>query len=33
MEIKNKLAKNLTSAGDKASYDNACKRLLANKVI
>jgi len=33
MEADNTLSKNITSAGDKASYDNACKRLLANKVI
>ncbi len=33
MEAENTLAKNLTSAGEKAAYDNACKRLLANKVI
>lgn len=33
MKIENTLSKNITSANDKASYDNACKRLLANKVI
>ena len=27
------LAKNITAAGDKAAYDAACKRLLANKII
>lgn len=33
MEAENTLAKNITAAGDKAAYDAACKRLLANKVI
>ena len=33
MEVENILAKNITVAGDKAAYDAACKRLLANKVI
>lgn len=33
MEIENTLAKNITVSGDKAAYDAACKRLLANKVI
>ena len=33
MELENTLSKNITSAGDKASYDNACKRLLGNKII
>ncbi len=33
MEIENTLAKNITAAGEKAAYDAACKRLLANKVI
>lgn len=33
MEIENTLAKNITAAGDKAAYDAACKRLLANKII
>ena len=33
MEIENILAKNITAAGEKAAYDAACKRLLANKVI
>lgn len=33
MEIENTLAKNITVAGDKAAYDAACKRLLANKTI
>ncbi len=33
MEIENTLAKNITAAGDKAAYDVACKRLLANKTI
>lgn len=33
MEVENTLAKNITAAGDKAAYDTACKRLLANKVI
>lgn len=33
MEIENTLAKNITAAGDKAAYDAACKRLLANKTI
>ena len=32
MEAENTLAKNITAAGDKASYDSACK-LLANKII
>lgn len=33
MEVENILAKNITAAGDKAAYDAACKRLLANKAI
>ena len=33
MRIESILAKNITSAGDKASYDAACKRLLANAII
>lgn len=33
MRAENILAKNISSTGDKASYDAACKRLLANKVI
>lgn len=33
MEAGNILAKNITTAGDKAAYDAACKRLLANKII
>lgn len=33
MVVENTLAKNITAAGDRAAYDAACKRLLANKVI
>ena len=33
MKVENILAKNITAAGDRADYDAACKRLLANKVI
>lgn len=33
MKAENTLAKNITSAGDNASYDAACKRLLANRII
>ncbi len=33
MIAENILAKNITAAGDKADYDAACKRLLANKMI
>ena len=33
MEVENTLAKNIAAAGDKAAYDTACKRLLANKGI
>jgi hypothetical protein len=33
MEVENTLSKNITSAGDNASYDASCKRLLANKMI
>lgn len=33
MIVENTLAKNIAAAGDKAAYDAACKRLLANKVI
>ena len=33
MKVENILTKNISSAGEKASYDAACKRLLANKVI
>ena len=31
--MENILAKNIDAAGDKAAYDAACKRLLANKTI
>ena len=33
MEVETILAKNIEAAGDKAAYDAACKRLLANKII
>lgn len=33
MEAENTLAKSITAAGNKAAYDAACKRLLANKII
>ncbi len=33
MEVENILAKNITAAGERAAYDAACKRLLANKII
>ncbi len=33
MEVETILAKNIKTAGDKAAYDVACKRLLANKLI
>lgn len=33
MEVENTLAKNITIVDNKAAYDAACKRLLANKVI
>ena len=33
MKVENMLAKNITAIGVNASYDSACKRLLANKVI
>lgn len=33
MEVESTLAKNITAAGEKAAYDAACKRLLANKII
>lgn len=33
MEIENTLAQNLTVAGENASYDEACKKLLANRII
>ena len=33
MEVENILAKNISAAGDKAAYDAACKKLLANKII
>ncbi len=33
MIIENTLAKNIAAAGEKAAYDAACKRLLANKSI
>ena len=33
MKVENILAKNIAAAGDRADYDAACKRLLANKVI
>ncbi len=33
LEVENTLAKNISSAGENAAYDAACKRLLANKII
>lgn len=33
METENTLSKTISAAGDKAAYDAACKRLLANKTI
>jgi hypothetical protein len=33
MEVESTLSKNITFAGDNASYDASCKRLLANKII
>ena len=33
MEAETILAKNIDAAGEKAAYDAACKRLLANKII
>ncbi len=33
METENTLSKTISAAGDKAAYDAACKRLLANKII
>ena len=33
MKVENILAKNIAAAGDRANYDAACKRLLANKII
>ena len=33
MRIESILSKNIDAMGDKAAYDAACKRLLANKVI
>lgn len=33
MKVENILAKNIAAAGDRAKYDAACKRLLANKII
>ncbi len=33
MEIENTLAQNLSVAGENASYDEACKKLLANRII
>ncbi len=33
MEMENTLAQNLSVAGENAFYDEACKRLLANKII
>ena len=33
MEIENTLAQNISVAGENAFYDEACKRLLANKII
>lgn len=33
METENALAKRIDAAGQNASYDNYCKRLLANKQI
>lgn len=33
MRVESTLAKMISTAGEKAAYDNACKRLLANKII
>ena len=33
MAAENRLAKMISTAGEKAAYDRACKKLLANKVI
>ena len=33
MQAESILAKNISAAGRKSSYDTACKRLLANKII
>ena len=33
MEVETILAKNIDAVGEKAAYDTACKRLLANKII
>lgn len=33
MKVESAFAKNISAAGDKAAYDAACKRLLANKMI
>ena len=33
MKAESTLAKMISTAGEKAAYDNACKRLLANKII
>ena len=33
MKTESTLAKMISTAGEKAAYDNACKRLLANKII
>ena len=33
MRAESTLAKMISTAGEKAAYDNACKRLLANKII
>ena len=33
MKKESNLAKMLSTAGEKAAYDNACKKLLSNKII
>ena len=33
MKVQNTLSKIISTAGQKAAYDNACKKLLANKII
>ena len=33
MKAESTLAKMISTAGEKAAYDRACKRLLANKII
>ena len=33
MKTESTLAKMISTAGEKAAYDRACKRLLANKII